>query len=153
MKDCTERVSAVAWSIGLINPRGWCVLGHLVRASFFLRYAGCQRLFIRGFRFRSSYKAEDMSACGQHPAKAPRRTQEKTSGTQGTTRMPWPGLTDQGLGLAMSTMLPWQLFIATCFTNSDISGCVFSLVFQGDDLLKIANFNPQQKARFCYGKN
>ena len=107
-----------------------------------------------------SYKAKDMSARGQHPAKAPRRTREKTSGTQDTTRMPWPGLTEiawedaeQGLDLAMSTMLPWQLFIATCFTNGDISRCVFSLVFQGDDLLKIAKFNPQQKARFCYGKN
>ena len=30
--------------------------------------------------------AEDMSACGRHPAKAPRRTREKTSGTQGIQR-------------------------------------------------------------------
>ena len=34
-KDCTERLSAVAFSVGLITPR-WC---HVVRASFFLRYA------------------------------------------------------------------------------------------------------------------
>ena len=51
---------------------------------------------------------------------------------------------EQGPGLAMSTMLPWQLFIARCFTNGDISGCVFSLVFQGDDLLKIANVAKSQ---------
>ena len=34
-KDCTERLSAVALSIGLIIPRGWRVSGHVVRASFF----------------------------------------------------------------------------------------------------------------------
>ena len=38
-KDCTERLSAVALSVGLIISRGWCVSGHVVRASFFLRYA------------------------------------------------------------------------------------------------------------------
>ena len=34
-KDCTERLSAVALSIGLIIPRGSCVSGHVVRASSF----------------------------------------------------------------------------------------------------------------------
>ena len=34
---------------------------------------------------------------------------------------------ERGLDMAMSAMLPWQLFIATCFANGDISGCVFSL--------------------------
>ena len=29
---------------------------------------------------------------------------------------------------------------------------VVSLVFRGHDLLKIANFNPQQKPDICYGK-
>ena len=38
-KDCTEILSAVALSIGFIIPRGFCVSGHVVRASFFLRYA------------------------------------------------------------------------------------------------------------------
>ena len=39
-KDCTERLSAVALSIGLLIPCGWCVSSHVVRASFFfLRYA------------------------------------------------------------------------------------------------------------------
>ena len=33
--DCTERLSAVALSIGLIIPRGSCVSGHVVRARFF----------------------------------------------------------------------------------------------------------------------
>ena len=32
-KDCTERLSAVALSVGLITPRGWCVSGHVVLAS------------------------------------------------------------------------------------------------------------------------
>ena len=36
-KDCTERLSAVGLSIGLIIPRGLCFSGHVVRASFFLR--------------------------------------------------------------------------------------------------------------------
>ena len=34
-KDCTERLFAVGLSIGLIIPRSQCVLGHVVRASFF----------------------------------------------------------------------------------------------------------------------
>ena len=41
---------------------------------------------MRGFRFRSSLLAASplvYSACGRHPAKAPPRTREKTSGTQG----------------------------------------------------------------------
>ena len=40
-KDCTERLSAVALSVGLIFPRGWCVSDRVVRASFFLRYRDC----------------------------------------------------------------------------------------------------------------
>ena len=32
-KDCTERLSAVALSVGRIIPRGWCLSGHVVRAS------------------------------------------------------------------------------------------------------------------------
>ena len=32
-KDCTERQSAVALSVGLIIPRGLCVSGHVVRAN------------------------------------------------------------------------------------------------------------------------
>ena len=35
------------------------------------------------FHARFPVSAEDMSACGRHPAKAPRRTRVKTSGTQG----------------------------------------------------------------------
>ena len=39
-KDCTERLSAVALSVGLIIPRGKCVSGHVSeRFFFFLRYA------------------------------------------------------------------------------------------------------------------
>ena len=34
-KDCTERLSAVALSLGLIIPRGLCVSGHVARVSFF----------------------------------------------------------------------------------------------------------------------
>ena len=32
-KDCTERLSAVALSVGLIIPRGQCFSGHVVQAS------------------------------------------------------------------------------------------------------------------------
>ena len=39
-----------------------------------------------------------------------------------------------------------------CFTNSDISLRVVSLVFRGLDLLKIANINPRQEARFSLWK-
>ena len=56
-----------------------------------MHYPGCQRLFMRGFRFRSSLNewrvippsAEHVSACGRRN-EAPRRTREKTSGTQGS---------------------------------------------------------------------
>ena len=34
-KDCTERLSPVALSLGLIIPRGECVSGDVVRARFF----------------------------------------------------------------------------------------------------------------------
>ena len=34
-KDCTEQLSAVALSVGLIIPRGSCIPGHVVLASFF----------------------------------------------------------------------------------------------------------------------
>ena len=64
-------------------------------------YPGCDRLFMRGFRSRSSLKSDPrvfpllsvvlflfffkltrVFSRGPHPAKAPRRTREKTSGTQ-----------------------------------------------------------------------
>ena len=40
---------------------------------------------MRGFQFRSRLISDPLvsSACGRHPAKAPRRTREKTPGTQG----------------------------------------------------------------------
>ena len=34
-KDCTERLSAVALSVGLIIPRGKCVSGHVSEEFFF----------------------------------------------------------------------------------------------------------------------
>ena len=34
-KDCTERLSAVALSVGLIIPRGKCVSGHVSERVFF----------------------------------------------------------------------------------------------------------------------
>ena len=64
-------------------------------------YPGCDRLFMRGFRSRSSLKSDPrvfpllsvvlflfffkltrVFSRGPHPAKAPRRTREKTSGTR-----------------------------------------------------------------------
>ena len=42
-------------------------------------YPGCQRLFMRGFRFQSSRP----KTCRPVADEAPRRTREKTSGTQG----------------------------------------------------------------------
>ena len=38
-KDCTERLSAVALSVGLIIPRDRCVSGHVSKRFFFLGYA------------------------------------------------------------------------------------------------------------------
>ena len=37
-KDCTERLSAVALSVGLIIPRGKCVSGDVSERVFFLTY-------------------------------------------------------------------------------------------------------------------
>ena len=61
----------------------------------------------------------------------------------------------QGLGMAMSTVATEKnrelLFIATCFTNGDIP---FSLVFQGDDLLKkTLILIPSKNPDFAMGKN
>ena len=62
----------------------------------------------------------------------------------------------QGLGMAMSTVASEKTgtccLSATCFTNSDTSLRVVSLVFRGLDLLKVANINPQQKAKFSLWK-
>ena len=44
-------------------------------------YPGCQRLFMRGFRFRSSLKKS--STCRPAADEAPRHTRENISGTQG----------------------------------------------------------------------
>ena len=43
------------------------------------------------------------------------------------------------------------VYRATCFTNSDISGCCFNSNSRAD-LLKIENLNPQQESDFRYGK-
>ena len=60
---------------------------------------------------------------------------------------------EQGLDMATSTVATEKnrelLFIATCFTNGDI---VFSLVFQRDELLKIANLIPSKKPDFAMEK-
>ena len=63
------------------------------RFRFFLRfqasphkiYPGFQRLFMRGFRFRAA-RVFGLGAktCRSLADEAPRRTREKTSGTQGT---------------------------------------------------------------------
>ena len=64
----------------------------------------------------------------------------------------------QGLGMAMSTVASEEnrgivtrncCLSTMCFTNSD---SVVSLVFRGHDLLKIANINPHQEARFSLSK-
>ena len=47
-------------------------------ADLHVTYPGCQRLFMRGFRFRLSL------TCRPAADVAPRHTREKTSGTQGT---------------------------------------------------------------------
>ena len=59
---------------------------------------------------------------------------------------------EQGLGMAMSTLASEKnralLFIGQRVFQQVTSLGVVSLVFRGRDLLKIANFNPQQEARF-----
>ena len=61
----------------------------------------------------------------------------------------------QGLGMAMSTVASVEnrelLFIGNVF-YSDTSLRVVLLVFRGLYLLKIANINPQQEARFSLWK-
>ena len=71
-----------------------------------------------------------------------------------STEIAWEDA-EQGLGMAMSTVATEKnrelLFIATCSTNGDI---VFSLVFQGDDLLKkTLILIPSKKPDFAMGKN
>ena len=116
------------------------------------------RDFMRGLRFRSSLirpKTCRPAANTRRKLLIARKKKPLDPGynRNALTEIAWEDA-EQGLGLAINVYhVTWQLFIATCFTNGDISGCVFSLVFQRADLLKIGNFNPQQKARFCYGKN
>ena len=69
---------------------------------------------------------------------------------------------EQGLGMAMSTAaseINRELFQGIAVNRERVlqtvrSLGVVSLVFQGHDLSKIANFNPQlKKPDFNYGKN
>ena len=66
------------------------------------------------------------------------------------TKIAWEDAV-QELGMAVSTVASEKTgkccLSATCFTNSS---AVVSLVFQGHDLLKIANINSQQEALFRY---
>ena len=63
---------------------------------------------------------------------------------------------EHGLGMAMSTLVSEKnrglLFIGKRVSQKVTSLGVVSLVFRGHDLLKIANFNPQQEARFSLWK-
>ena len=43
-KDCTERLSAVALSVGLIIPRGKCVSGDVSERAFFPQIRHCDTL-------------------------------------------------------------------------------------------------------------
>ena len=62
----------------------------------------------------------------------------------------------QGLGMAMSTVASEEnremLFIGNVSLQTVTSLRVVSLVFQGLDLLKIANINPQQEATLSLWK-
>ena len=62
----------------------------------------------------------------------------------------------QGLGMAMSTVASEEnremLFIGNVSLQTVTSLRVVSLVFQGLDLLKIANINPHQEATFSLWK-
>ena len=63
---------------------------------------------------------------------------------------------EHGLGMAMSTLVSEKnrglLFIGKRVSQKVTSLGVVSLVFRGHDLLKIANFDPQQEARFLLWK-
>ena len=63
---------------------------------------------------------------------------------------------EQGLGMAMSTLASEKnrglLFIGKRVLQKVTSLGVVSLAFRGLDLLKIANFDPQQEARFLLWK-
>ena len=51
-------------------------------------------------------------------------------------------------GIVVGIVVYWQRVLQTVTSQG-----VVSLVFRRHDLLKIANFNPQQEADFRYGKN
>ena len=67
---------------------------------------------------------------------------------------------EQGLGMVMSTLAAEQIrellrgivVYRQRVLQTVTSLAVVSLVFRGHDLLKIANFNPQQEARFSVWK-
>ena len=85
------KLSGVVWTPIRITPKIVTIL--------MCEYPGCQRLIMRGFRFRSVLKSDPReklrrsclrpSACGRQ-YEAPRRTRETTSGIQGNVWMEAP---------------------------------------------------------------
>ena len=118
--DCTERLSTVGLFIGLIIPRGYCVLGHVLRASFFSQ-----------IRHRNAF-----------------------------TETAWEDAVQRLGGNVHSSVIEKQGIVAGIVvyrqrvlqTVASLALGVVSLVFRRHDLLKIANFNPQQEARFSLWK-
>ena len=116
-KDCSERLSTVGLSIGLIIPRDWSVSGHVVRASLQIRHRNA------------------------------------------LTEIAWEDAV-QGLGGSVYRSLIEKqrivsgivVYISQRVLQTVTSLGVVSLVFRKHDLLKIANFNPQQEARFSLRK-
>ena len=119
--DCTERLSTVGLFIGLIIPRGYCVLGHVLRASFFSQ-----------IRHRNAF-----------------------------TETAWEDAVQRLGGNVHSSVIEKQGIVAGIIvyrqrvlqTVTSLALGVVSLVFRRHDLLKIANLNPQQEARFSQSRN
>ena len=113
-KDCTERLSAVALSIGLIIQRGSCFSGHVDRASFF---------------------SDTPPKCLHRDCVGRRRTGTRHGNVYLSVR-------------EKQKIVVYRQRVLQKVTSLG----VVSLVFRGHDFLKIANFNPQQDARFLLWK-
>ena len=118
-KDCTERLSGVALSVGLIIPRGKCVSGDVSQRVFFSSDTPLRYL--------------DRDCVGR------RRTGTRHGNVFRSAK--------EKQGIVAGIVVYRQ-----CVLQTLTSLGVVSLVFRRHDLLKIANFNPQQEARFSLWK-
>ena len=88
----------------------WATKGNLLGNRWSKPYPGFQRLFMRGFRFRSRQVLT--KTCWPVADEAPRRTREKTFGTQGIE-----ALSQSQRSQSLWLLVTWQIYKLCCQWN------------------------------------